>query len=212
MKTKTIAMIMAMVMIVVCMVSGTLAWLTDSTDAVNNVFTSADIDVTLTETPNAKSKPELQANDIWQAQMIPGFSYLKDPKVEVSTTSVDCFLFVKFEEQNGAGTYLTYTSTLTETNGWTQGKGTDKTKGGDGIPTDVWYRKVMASDANRSWNLLAGDTTYPNGVITVKDTVTKSNMATAATAKLTYTAYATQLYKSAGVEFDAATAWSNIGK
>lgn len=197
MKTKTIAMIMAMVMMVVCMVSGTLAWLTASTTDVQNTFTTADIGLTLTETPNAKSKPELEKNDIWQAQMIPGFSYTKDPKVEVSADSVDCYLFVKFEETNTPSTYLTYTSTLTTANGWTQGDGTD-------IPTNVWYRKVMTSDTTRSWELLSGNT------IAVKDTVTKDNMTTAASATLTYTAYASQLYKSANVEFSAKEAWNNV--
>lgn len=196
MKTKTIAMIMAMVMMVVCMVSGTLAWLTDSTSEVQNTFTTADIGLTLTETFNTDSDND-GTNDKWQAQMIPGFSYTKDPKVTVSANSVDCYLFVKFEETNNPSTYLTYTSTLTTANGWTQGDGTD-------IPATVWYRKVMTSDTTRSWELLSGNT------IAVKDTVTKDNMTTAASATLTYTAYASQLYKSAGVEFSAKEAWNNV--
>lgn len=35
-------------------------------------------------------------------------------------------------------------------------------------------------------------------------------MADAAKAELVYTAYATQLYKSNGVEFSAAEAWDNV--
>lgn len=198
MKTKTIAMIMAMVMMVVCMVSGTLAWLTASTSEVQNTFTTADIGLTLTETFNTDTNND-GTNDKWQAQMIPGYSYTKDPKVEVSANSVDCYLFVKFEETNNPSTYLTYTSTLTTANGWTQGDGTN-------IPANVWYRKVMATDTTRSWELLSGNT------ISVKDTVTKDNMTTAASAQLVYTAYASQLYKSAGVEFTAKEAWNNVPK
>lgn len=185
-------------LLVVCAASigGTLAWLTASTTPVTNTFTTADIGVTLTETLNTDTNND-GTNDKWQAQMIPGYSYTKDPKVEVSNTSVDCYLFVKFEETNNPSTYLTYTSTLTAANGWTQGDGTD-------IPANVWYRKVMASDTMRSWELLSGNT------ITVKDTVTKDNMTTAASATLTYTAYASQLYKSAGVEFSAKEAWGNV--
>lgn len=195
---KRVLPVVALVLVVaLASIGGTIAWLTDSTDEVKNTFTAADIDVTLTETPNAKSDSSKEENDIWKANMLPGFSYTKDPKVEVSEGSADCYLFVKFEETNDPSTYLTYTSTLTTANGWTQGDGTD-------IPSDVWYRKVMTSDTTRSWELLSGNT------ISVKDTVTKENMETAAKAELTYTAYASQLYKSAGVEFSAKEAWNNV--
>lgn len=195
---KAVTMLLALVLVAGCAIGGTLAWLVDSTDKVENVFTTANIDVILTETFNTDTDGD-NKNDAWKAQMIPGYSYTKDPKVEVSADSVDCYLFVKFEETNNPSTYLTYTSTLTADNKWTQGNGTD-------IPANVWYRKVMASDATRSWELLSGNT------ISVKDTVTKDNMTTAASATLTYTAYASQLYKSAGVEFSAKEAWNNVPK
>lgn len=194
---KAMTMLLALVLVVGCVVGGTLAWLVDSTGEVKNTFTTADIDVTLTETFNTDTNND-GTNDKWQAQLIPGYSYTKDPKVEVSADSIDCYLFVKFEETNNPSTYLTYTSTLTAANDWTQGDGTD-------IPANVWYRKVMASDTTRSWELLSGNT------ISVKDTVTKGNMPTdTATPELTYTAYASQLYKSAGTEFSAKEAWNNV--
>ena len=193
---KAVTMLLALVLVAGCAIGGTLAWLVDSTDKVENVFTTANIDVTLTETFNTDTDGD-NKNDAWKAQMIPGYSYTKDPKVEVSADSVDCYLFVKFEEDNNPSTYLTYTSTLTADNKWTQGNGTD-------IPANVWYRKVMASDTTRSWELLSGNT------ISVKDTVTKANMETAASATLTYTAYASQLYKSAGEQFTAKEAWDNV--
>lgn len=196
MKKKYIALVLAFVLVAALSVGGTLAWLTATSGPVKNTFTTAGIDITLTETFNTDSNND-GTNDKWEAQMIPGYSYTKDPKVTVSANSEDCYLFVKFEETNNPSTYLTYTSTLTAANGWTQGDGTN-------IPANVWYRKVMKSDTNRSWDLLSGNT------VSVKDTVTKNNMATAATATLTYTAYASQLYKSSGVEFTAAEAWANI--
>ena len=204
MKKKTMTLILALVLVVGCVVGGTVAWLVDSTSEVKNVFTTADIDVTLTETFNTDTDGD-NKNDAWKAQMIPGYSYTKDPKVEVSTNSVDCYLFVKFEETNNPSTYLTYTSTLTTANGWTQGTGDGED--GNGVPTNVWFRKVMASDATRSWALLKDNT------ISVKETVTKGNMQTAATATLTYTAYASQLYKNNNAtdnEFTAKEAWNNV--
>lgn len=193
---KKVLSIVAVVLVLCCAVGGTLAWLTDKTGEVKNTFSPSDINITLTETPNTDTDGNGE-NDAWKADMIPGFSYTKDPVVTVKGDSVDCYLFVKFEEKGNPDTYLKYTSTLTVANGWTQGDGTD-------IPSSVWYRKVTANAADQSWNLLNGDT------IAVKDTVAKDNMADAAKAELVYTAYATQLYKSNGVEFSAAEAWDNV--
>ena len=192
---KKVLSIVAVVLVLCCAIGGTLAWLTDKTDEVKNTFSPSDINITLTETPNTDTDNDGKA-DAWKADMIPGFSYTKNPVVTVEDDSVDCYLFVKFEEKGNPATYLTYTSTLTAANGWTQGDGTS-------IPSNVWDRVVKAGDTTKSWNLLDGNT------IAVKDTVTKDNMATAANAELVYTAYATQLYESNGVEFTAAKAWAN---
>lgn len=195
MKKKVIS-IVAVVLVLCCAIGGTLAWLTDKTDEVKNVFTPAGIEVTLTETPNTDTDKDGKA-DAWKAKMIPGFSYDKNPVVTVVGGSVDCYLFVKFEENGNAATYLDYTSTLTAANGWTRGDGTD-------IPSSVWYREVSASDADQSWHLLLNDTIAVNG-----DAVTEDNMTQAAAAELVYTAYAHQLYKSNNVKFDVADAWAN---
>ena len=187
---KKVLSIVAVVLVLCCAIGGTLAWLTAKSDVVTNTFAPSDINITLTETPNTDTDNDGKA-DAWKADMIPGFSYAKDPVVTVKGGSVDCYLFVKFEENGNPATYLTYTSTLTTANGWTQGDDTN-------IPSNVWYRVVKATDTTKT--------------IAVKDTVTKDNMATAANAELVYTAYATQLYKSNGVEFSAAEAWTNASK
>lgn len=195
--TQVFVSLLALVLVLGCAVGGTIAWLTAETAPVVNTFTVGDIKIDLTETYNTDTDND-GVNDKWQAQLIPGFSYDKDPKVSVEAGSEDCYLFVKFEEKNSPANCLTYTSNLTAANSWTQGDGTD-------IPANVWYRKVMASDTTRSWELLSGNT------IAVKDTLTKDNMpAATATPELAYSAYAVQLYKSAGVEFTAAEAWAKI--
>lgn len=204
MKKKIVILSLALVLAFALGIGGTLAWLTAQTSEVKNTFTTAGIDITLTETWNAKSKDDLTANDIWKAQLIPGYTYKKDPVVTVTTsTTEDCWLFVKFEEKNNPSTYLDYTSTLTTDNDWTQGEGTGEGK--DGIPTTVWYRKVAASDTTKSWNLLKDDT------VSVKDSVTRETMPTAnATPELVYTAYACQYYKNNTEHFTAAEAWSTV--
>lgn len=179
MKKKIIITITMLALIICLTIGGTLAWLMDTTDPVQNTFTSGDVDITLVETPNTDTDNDGIA-DSWSAQMIPGNTYAKNPKVTVTdSTDVDCWLFVRFEENGNAGTYLTYTSTLTTENGWTQGNGND-------IPLNVWYREVSKDANTKSWELLVDNT------VTVKDSVTKENMAQAQEAELVFTAYAAQ--------------------
>lgn len=196
MKKKTLALVLALTLLVAGVVGGTLAWLTATTGEVQNTFTVGDIELTLTETPNTDTNKDGKP-DIWQAQIIPGYSYDKDPVVTIDN-KVDCYLFVKFEETN-SDTYLNYTSTLTTANGWTQGDGTN-------IPSNVWYRTVNVADTTKSWNLLVGDT------VAVKSGLTNEQMTTAAstTITMTYTAYACQLYKNNTETFTAAEAWTTV--
>ena len=178
---RSVALLVAIALLIGCAAGGTMAWLMDKTDDVTNTFVAGDITITLKESPlNSDGTYGAPAENVTNAYtMIPGKEYKKDPVVTVVNGSEDCWLFVKFEETNSPSTYLTYTSNLNTGNGWTQGSGT--------IPEYVWYREVPSSATDQYWNMLVGDT------ITVKDSVTKENMAAAATAKLTYTAYAIQL-------------------
>lgn len=196
MKKKTLALLLACCLAIGVAAGGTLAWLTDSTSEVKNTFTSADIGVTLIETKKPDGTEVAAGVTDWAAQMIPGYTYSKNPTVTVKANSVDCYLFVKFAENNNPSTYLTYTSNLTAENGWT--KLTDV----EGV-NNVWYREVTSSTSDQFWKLLANDT------ISVKDTVTKQNMTDAAKAELVYTAYVCQLYSTNNQKFDVATAWTN---
>ena len=176
---KMVSLVVAVSLIMGCLIGGTLAWLTDETDSVTNTFTVGNVAIALTETPNTDSDNN-GVNDCWKAQMIPGTRYSKDPKVSVtSDTNADCYLFVKFEEKDNPSDYLTYESTLTSANGWTQGDGTN-------IPSDVWYRTVAKDADLKEWNLLK------ENCVTVKTSVTEDTMTEASKAKLIYTAYAVQ--------------------
>ena len=93
---KTIALLVAVSMIVGCVIGGTLAWLTHSTGPVTNTFTTSDITVTLEETTGKDYK------------MIPGYTIAKDPKVTVTTGSEECYLFVKMEKSNNFDIFMTY--------------------------------------------------------------------------------------------------------
>ena len=201
-----------MSLVAVISIGGTIAWLTAETTPVTNTFTAAGIDIALTET-KAPDGSALAKGAQWSAQLIPGKIYSKDPTVSVvSTTDVDVYLFVKFEEiaPSGKSTtdYLKYTSTLTSANGWTQGPGTGSD--GNGIPTNVWYREVKTNEGVKTWTLLADikdETDAVIGQVQVKDTLTKDDTKiTADSVQLKYTAYAIQTEGFDG----AAAAWAKI--
>ena len=186
MKKKTIALVLACIICVGIGVGGTLAWLTATSGDVVNTFTTSDIDITLDETKGGTDK---------EFKMVPGYTIEKDPVVTVKGGSEACYLFVEITEGNALASYITYDVV----SGWTQGDGT-------AIPANVYYRQVAASDNNSEFHILKDDQ------VSVKETVTKVDMATAKTAQptLTFTAYATQLYKNNTTQFTAAEAWDNI--
>lgn len=180
MKKKSIALLMAAVMLFGVAVGGTLAWLKDTTNTVENTFVVGQIDIELDEKDVDNSTPDKERDISNQYDIVPGSTYEKDPTVVVKAKSEKCYLFVKFEEVGNPSTYYTYESLLNTTNGWTE------------IDTGVWYKIVESQTTDQSFYLLGGNKDYANGYITVKDTVTQENMAAAGEASLKWTAYAVQ--------------------
>lgn len=186
--SKTFVVMLALVLALGCAVGGTIAWLTKTTDPVVNTFTYGNIDITLTETV-----PENR-----QAKIIPGKDIPKDPKVTVKANSEDCYLFVKVVED---GTFVANKVTYTiRADGWTKGDGTD-------IPENVYYRVVPAATTDTEFYMLTGNTANPNGVVTVRDTLTKDDIKNITNPTLTFTAYAIQKEGFA----NAKAAWAEIG-
>lgn len=225
MKTKLLAMIMASVMLVVGFVSGTLAWLTDTTGKVENTFTTSGIDIDLTETFNAKSSDEKDDNDIWKKQMVPGYVLDKDPVVTVKANSEKCYLFVKVSKSEDFDNYIAYTPFYDEVDSsgnkvWIKLTDTTITDG------DVYYRvvdAVGASDEKKFHLLKAGTFTddgetysYAQDQVLVKPSVTNEMMETLKDSNkdltITFTAYASQYYKDGTTNFDVETAWANVNK
>lgn len=185
--SRTFIAMLALVLVIGCAVGGTVAWLVSSTDPVVNTFTYGDINISLSET-----KPDNK-----QAKIIPGVDIEKDPKVTVKGGSEACWLFVKVEK---AGTFVADKVTYSIAEGWTKDDGTK-------IPENVYYRAVDAVTNDTSFYVLQGNEKYPNGVVTVKENLTKAevNSITADNQpKLTFTAYAVQ---QDGI-VDADTAWT----
>lgn len=130
MKKKTLALVLALTLLVAGIVGGTLAWLTDQTAEVKNTFTVGDINIGLTETTAVY-------------KMIPGNTIAKDPTVTVKANSEACWLFVKVTESTNLKDFITYA--IAE--GWTALPGVD----------GVYYREVPASAADQTFSVLAGD-------------------------------------------------------
>lgn len=190
MKKKKIITIVAVTVISLGIIGGTLAWLTANTDTLVNVFSSSNIQIDLVETEEVY-------------QMVPGYTIHKDPVASVKAGSQECWLFVKLEKSDNFDSYMTYDIA----DGWTQ---LTEDKNGDAITDLIYYRKVLTaeieSEDGAAYHVLKDDQVY------VLDTVTMEMMAEANKNQptLSITAYASQLYTDNGTEFTAAQAWSNI--
>lgn len=186
--TKVFLSLLALVLVVGCAVGGTIAWLTATTEPVVNTFTYGKIKIELAETTGTKYK------------IIPGVNISKDPKVTVKAGSEACWLFVKVGEAN----WPTFTDKDGRKVSYTIATGWKELPGESG----VYYREVEAVTADTGFYVLAGDTTYPNGVVTVSENLTKAevNSVAATQPTLTFTAYAVQ---KDGIS-TAAEAWAKV--
>ena len=190
---KLVVAMLAVTLLIGCAIGGTVAWLTAKTDPVVNTFTYGDINITLTE-----NKPADR-----QAKIIPGVDIEKDPKVTVNANSEACYLFVKIKEENWP--------TFMEADGKNKKVSYGIATGWEPLAgqAGVYYREVDAAAAKTgaSYYILKGDTTYPNGLVTVSENLTKAEVNGITTQpKLTFTAYAVQ---KDGIA-DAATAWAKV--
>ena len=183
MKKRTIALMLALVLVIGCAVGGTIAWLTAESSDVVNTFTTSDIGVGLKETTT-------------NYQMIPGWDIAKDPKAWIETGSEDAYLFVKVEKSENFNTFM---EEIDINDAWTP------------VPNvaDVYYIKV--TDSSKMGETNAFEILKDNKV-TVKGEVTKEMMTAEDFTQptLTFTAYAHQLYSKSGTEFDVNVAWDNI--
>lgn len=180
MKKKSLALLLAIAIVVVGAVAGTVAWLTDKTPSVTNTFTTSDINIELKETKN-------------NFQMIPGWNIEKDPKVTVKAGSEACYLFVKLEKSTNFDTFMTYEMA----DGW------------EALPEapGVYYREVAAATADTTFEVLKGNQVTVKDEVTKAQ---MNDLTADTYPTLTVTAYASQLYKNNTETFTAAEAWANI--
>ncbi len=191
---RTVAILLALVLVIGCAVGGTLAWLTAQTSEVKNTFAPSDIKVDLKESKDLDLK------------MVPGWTIKKDPQAAVFAGSEKAYLFVKLEKSSDFDDFMTYS--IAE--GWTKLALT-------GVTYDVYYRVVdgTTNKFDTYYSVLANDQ------VKVKGSVTKDQMNALLKADgtidetkcptLTVTAYASQYMKNNTERFSENEAWANIG-
>lgn len=200
MKKKGLALVLALTLLVVCIVAGTLAWLTAKSDTVVNTFTTSDIEVKLEETKGTT------VTGGKEFKMIPGYDLDKDPKAWVVAGSEDCYLFVKLDWANN-----TYTSGETTKNYLTWAIADDWTL----VPgeTNVYYRIVTSAQMSADNGVTNAFPVLAGNKVTVSGDITKEQMnafTDATLPKLTITAYASQLNMNASKQFAPEAAWANV--
>lgn len=187
MKKKGLILVLAVILLLASVGTGTLAWLTAKSDTVTNTFTTSDIKVELKETKT-------------DFRMIPGYTIDKDPKATVLAGSENCYLFVKLVKSDNFDDFMTYT--IAE--GWTELTGVT------GV-TGVYYRVVdgTTNQIGTAYSVLAGDRVTVNGSVTKQMMNAIADGAESAPT-LTVTAYASQLMKNNTERFTAVEAWANL--
>ena len=182
---KALAMLLSLVLVIGCVAGGTLAWLTATSNEVNNVFTTSDIGVTLEE-----------SNDL-NLKMVPGWTIKKDPKATVTAGSEDCYLFVKVEKSANFDDFMTYEIA----DGWTE------------LSDGVYYMIFDSKDNANENEMGVAYSVLKDDQVKVKNTVTKEAMKALTDdtkPTLSFTAYAVQLYSANGTKFSAEDAWTMV--
>lgn len=100
--TKVLALLLCAVALVVGSVMGTLAYLTYTTEIVQNTFTVGKVEIDLDEAKVNEdgekiSEERVKANEY---HLLPGHTYIKDPTVTVKAGSDDCYVRMKVQVAN----------------------------------------------------------------------------------------------------------------
>lgn len=129
MKTTKKALLLALcaVLLVVSTVFATLAYLTSTTEVVENTFTIGSVKITLDEakvTEYGVKDGDTRVTEN-EYKLIPGHKYIKDPMVHVAKGSEPCYLFVKVIDEIADIQDTKTVATQMKDNGWIKLDGVD---------------------------------------------------------------------------------------
>ena len=184
---KKLTMVVSLLLVMALSIGGTLAYLTDKTEAITNTVTVGNVKITLAETNVDEGSATANAY-----KMIPGNTIAKDPKVTVDAQSEDCWLFVKVEGSENYSSFMEHKMAT----GWAEL---------NGVANVYVYEGTI--NKGTAISVLDGDKVTVKTSVTQKmmdditDTTKNVNEPT-----LTITAYACQKANVA----DAAAAWAAL--
>ncbi len=191
---KVLVLLLCAVLLVGASIAGTVAYLTDTDNVVENTFTVGKVVIDLDETDVDEygvkdGNTRVKANSY---TLVPGRNYVKDPTVHVDADSEDCYIFVKVENEIANIEVATSTKgTIAEqivANNWTALAG----------QTGVYYKTWKQGDAA---DLVVFEE------FTIKTDVNGETLDKYTGKTVNVTAYAIQL---SGFESDVEGAWAAV--
>ena len=211
MKKRTLALILALVLVFGAAVGGTIAYLT-STDTVTNTFTVGKVEITLDEAKvdeYGKAVTPAERVETNNYKLIPGHNYTKDPTVTVLKGSESSYIkmTVTFSEAaaldaifapNGAD--MTSIFNGYNSSNWIY-KGNTEDTAANTRTYEFWYKETVAAPTAD----VALDALFDS--ITVPSSITKEQLATIEGMTITVNAYAMQADGFASAE----AAWAKFG-
>lgn len=211
MKKKTLALLLALVLVFGAAVGGTIAYLTDN-DTVTNTFTVGKVEITLDEAKVNEygvvdqNAARVKANSY---RLIPGHTYAKDPTVTVLEGSEESYVKMTVTFSNASeldaifapnGANLTNIFNGYDSTNWiAKGNTEDTVK--NTRTYEFWYKDTVAASAGD----VKLDALFDS--ITVPNEITKEQLETIKDMTITVNAYAIQ----ADGFTAAADAWANFG-
>lgn len=196
---KILVSLAALALVAAISIGGTLAYLT-SKDEVVNSFTVGSVGITLDEAAvdtDGTPLTNVARRDNNTYKLMPGRLYTKDPTVHIDANSEDSYIFVKVE--NGISAFEAATDTAE--GGYKQIAEQITAKGWKALPNvaGVYYKEYTTT------NTVKDEVVFDNFKI-ADNAQSVTGWGTAASAKITVTAYAIQ---KDGMN-DAADAWSKL--
>ena len=167
MNKKIVVIALTCVLLVCCVVGGTMAWLTAGTGEVKNTFTVGDINIELNESGAVDEDATGNKDNVFDKayDFVPGDVLIKDPLVTVKANSEKCYVFIKAVESNNNINNVHEDDIIVwtvNTNIWTPV---------DGHPS-YWYKIVDKSSQDQKFTVLVGNQ------VTVSTAVTKEMVGT----------------------------------
>lgn len=162
---KKLLITIACLSVILCtLLTGTIAWLTDNTDAITNEFKPSIVSIKLTEEGLASN------SNTQYFKMVPGV--VRDKKATVTVTNdIDCYVFLKVEKKNNYDDFIKHAIA----DGW------NPLDGEDGI----YYREVTADATTKQFGILGAGSfnfgekvfTWANDQVLIRPDITKEKMA-----------------------------------